>query len=148
MRSMDKPRPIIAGLVWGAFLVAVLTLDERSVLTALGDGVAYSLIGAAFGVCAHYLGRALLDRVPTVRQVAEGRSLRRYRLQATGLHLVILAGLAFTGWRLGGGSDQDFGNDAPVLGVIAFTMVQTALGWPWSKLGMEPLPDRPDVARV
>jgi hypothetical protein len=145
---MDKPRPIIAGLVWAAFFVAVLTLDERSVLTALGDGAAYSLIGAAFGLTAFLLGKKLVSRTPTERQVEEGRSLRGFRLLATGLHAVVAAGLVFVGWRLSGGWHTDLGNDAPVLSMITFFMVQTALGWPWSKLGSKPMPGRPDAARV
>jgi hypothetical protein len=148
MRCVDKPQPIIAGLVWGAFLAAVLTFDGRGVLTTLGDGMAYSLIGAAFGLSAYFLGKTLFGRTPTEQQVEEGTSLRRFRLQATGLHLVVLAGLVFAGWRLGGGSDPELGNDAPAMTVITFMVVQMALGWPWSALGRRPLPDRPDAARV
>lgn len=148
MRYVDKPQPIVAGLIWGAFVVAVSTFDGRGVMASIADVIAYSLIGAAFGLCAHFLGRSLLGRVPTERQVAEGKSLRRFRLQATGLHLVILAAFLFASWRLGAGSDPGYGNDAAVMGVITFMVVQEALGWPWSKLGMKPVPDRPDAARV
>jgi hypothetical protein len=150
MRCVDKPQPIFAGLVWAAFLVAVMTLgfDEHDVLATLGDAVAYALLGAAFGLSAYFLGRVLIGRTPTERQVARGKSLRRFRLQATALHLVILLALGFAGWRIGGGADRGYGSDAPLMSVITFMMIQTALGWPWSKLGMKPVPDRPDAARV
>ena len=148
MRGVDKPQPVLAGLAWTAFLVATLTFDGRDGMTALGDSVAYSLVGGAFGLSAYFLGRTLVGRTPTERQVANGKSLRRFRLQATGLHLLILAALGFAGWRFGGGSDPSYGNDAPVMSVIAFLTVQMALGWPWSALGRKPVPDRPAGARV
>ena len=144
---MDRPQPIIAGLVWGAFLVAILVFAEHDVLATLGDAVAYSLIGAAFGLSAHSVGRWLLDRVPTERQVARGRSLRRFRLQSTGLYLLIVLALGFAASRLGGGSDTDIGIDPAIITFIAFMTVQQALGWSWSKLGMKAVPDRPDPAR-
>jgi hypothetical protein len=148
MLCMDKPQPIIAGLVWGAFLVAILVFDEHDVLATLGDAVAYSLIGAAFGLSAHSVGGWLLDRVPTERQVAGGRSLHRFSLQSTGLYLLIVVALGFAAWRLGGGSDTDIGNDAAIMTFIAFTTVQQALGWSWPKVGTKAVPDRPDPARV
>lgn len=148
MHRVDKPQPIIAGLVWTAFLVVILVFEEHDVLAALGDAVAYSLIGAAFGLSAHSAGRWLLDRVPTERQVAEGRSLRLFRLRASGLHLLIVVALGFAAWRLGEGSDTGIGNDAPIMTIIGFITVQQALGWSWSKLGMKAVPDRPDPARV
>jgi hypothetical protein len=109
--------------------------------------LAYSLIGTAFGLTAFFLGKRLVSRTPTEWQVEEGMSLRRFRLQATGLHLAIAAAMVFASWRLSGGH-TDLGNDAPVSSMITFFMVQTALGWPWSKLGSMPTPDRPDAARV
>jgi hypothetical protein len=143
---VDKPQPIIAGLVWIALFAAFVAFDGRAILTASGDALAYALIGAAFGLGAHHLGGALVRRVPTERQVAEGKSLRRFRWRVIGIHFLSVIALLLTVRRINAATVYAVDGSSPSF--MTFLLLQIGLGWLWYQLGTKPVPDRPDAERV
>jgi hypothetical protein len=143
---VDKPQPFLAGLVWIAFFVAFVAFDGRAILTASGDALAYALIGAAFGLGAHHLGWSLVRHVPTERQVAEGKSLRRFRWQVFGIYMLTVLALLLAVRRVNAATV--FAIDGISMSIMTFALLEIGLGSPWSWLGKKPIPDRPDAERV
>jgi hypothetical protein len=152
--SWISPAPGLAASSWLVAVVLAVTaavnVDGIAIGTAVATALGYALAGAAFGVSACYFRGLLLRRAPTEREVAEGRSLRRFRRLVVLVYLASVTALAFTLWTISGlyqavHPEHDY---AVFMGFLTFILVQSAQGWPWGDLGKRLSWNAPTCSRL